>query len=48
MNLNHIIKVLKLDQPIYQQTAVYGHFGRDDLNLPWEATNQVKNLLKNI
>jgi S-adenosylmethionine synthetase len=33
MDLATIIKVLKLDQPIYQKTAVFGHFGRDDLNL---------------
>ena len=31
-----IIKMLDLRRPIYKQTAAYGHFGRDDLNLPWE------------
>jgi S-adenosylmethionine synthetase len=33
MDLATIIKELKLDQPIYQKTAVFGHFGRDDLDL---------------
>jgi len=37
-----IIKQLGLKAPIYKQTAAYGHFGRDDLNLPWEQLNQVK------
>ena len=32
-----IIKMLDLRRPIYKQTAAYGHFGRNDLNLPWEA-----------
>ena len=31
-----IINTLDLKRPIYQQTAAYGHFGRDELNLPWE------------
>ena len=31
-----IIKMLDLRRPVYKQTAAYGHFGRDDLNLPWE------------
>ncbi len=35
-----IIKMLDLRRPIYKQTAAYGHFGRDDLNLPWEATDK--------
>lgn len=48
MDLATIIKELKLDTPIYQQTATCGHFGRSDLNLPWEKTNKVKNLLKNL
>ncbi|MDR2369496.1 MAG: methionine adenosyltransferase [Mycoplasmataceae bacterium] len=48
MEVAAIIKVLELDRPIYQQTAVFGHFGRDDLDLSWEKTNQVKSLLKNI
>ena len=39
-----IIKELDLLQPIYRQTASYGHFGRDDLDLPWEKTNKVEEL----
>lgn len=35
-----IISFLKLQQPIYYPTAVYGHFGRDDIQLPWEAITQ--------
>jgi len=41
-----IIRDLDLRRPIYQQTAVYGHFGRDDLNLPWERTNKAEILRK--
>lgn len=41
-----IIKNLNLRRPIYKQTAVYGHFGRRDLNLPWEKTNKIKELKK--
>lgn len=36
-----IIKMLDLRRPIYRQTASYGHFGRDDLSLPWEALDKV-------
>ncbi|MFH2136037.1 MAG: methionine adenosyltransferase [Patescibacteria group bacterium] len=36
-----IIKTLNLRRPIYKQTAAYGHFGRPDLNLPWEKTDRV-------
>ncbi len=39
-----IIRDLDLRQPIYQQTAAYGHFGRDDLDLPWERTNRAEAL----
>lgn len=39
-----IIKELDLKQPIYQQTASYGHFGRTDLDLPWERTDKVAQL----
>ncbi len=39
-----IIKMLDLRRPIYRQTAAYGHFGRNDLNLPWEALNKVEEL----
>lgn len=36
-----IIKALNLRRPLYRQTAAYGHFGRNDLHLPWEQTNRV-------
>ena len=36
-----IIQMLNLRRPIYQQTAAYGHFGRTDLDLPWEALDKV-------
>jgi S-adenosylmethionine synthetase len=35
-----IIETLRLRRPIYKQTAAYGHFGRDDLDLPWEKTDK--------
>lgn len=35
-----IIKMLDLRRPIYKQTAAYGHFGREDVALPWEATDK--------
>jgi S-adenosylmethionine synthetase len=41
-----IIKMLNLRQPIYKQTAAYGHFGRDDLDLPWEKTDKAETLKK--
>ncbi|MCR4604523.1 MAG: methionine adenosyltransferase [Eubacterium sp.] len=41
-----IIKMLDLRRPIYKQTAAYGHFGRDDLDLPWERTDKVEALRK--
>ena len=41
-----IIKMLDLRRPIYKQTAAYGHFGRDDISLPWEATDKVDLLKK--
>ena len=41
-----IIKMLDLRRPIYKQTAAYGHFGRNDLNLPWEATDKAEELKK--
>lgn len=37
-----IIRDLVLRRPIYRQTAVYGHFGRDDLDLPWERTDRTE------
>jgi S-adenosylmethionine synthetase len=41
-----IIKMLDLRRPIYKQTAAYGHFGRLDLNLPWEKLDKVETLKK--
>lgn len=41
-----IIKMLDLRRPIYKQTAAYGHFGRDDLFLPWEALDKAEALKK--
>ncbi len=41
-----IIKMLDLRRPIYKQTAAYGHFGRNDLDLPWERLDKVENLKK--
>lgn len=40
-----IIKMLDLNRPIYKQTAAYGHFGRTDIDLPWEHTDKVSELL---
>ncbi|MGN1166171.1 MAG: methionine adenosyltransferase domain-containing protein, partial [Lachnospiraceae bacterium] len=39
-----IIKMLDLRRPIYKQTASYGHFGRNDLELPWEKLDKVEQL----
>ena len=39
-----IVKQLDLLRPIYKQTAAYGHFGRDDLSLPWEKTDKAEEL----
>ena len=39
-----IIKMLDLRRPIYKQTAAYGHFGRNDLDLPWERLDKVETL----
>ncbi len=39
-----IIKMLDLRRPIYRQTAAYGHFGRNDLDLPWEKLDKVEEL----
>lgn len=41
-----IIKNMELRRPIYKQTAAYGHFGRDDLDLPWEKTDLADELRK--
>ncbi len=43
-----IIRDLDLRRPIYRQTAAYGHFGRTDLDLPWEQTNRVDALKANL
>ena len=39
-----IINCLDLKRPIYKQTAAYGHFGRNDIDLPWEKTNKIAEL----
>ena len=39
-----IIEALDLRRPIYRQTAAYGHFGREDLDLPWERTDKAADL----
>jgi len=41
-----IMRTLDLRRPIYRQTAAYGHFGREDLDLPWERTNKARILRK--
>jgi len=41
-----IIKMLDLRRPIYKQTAAYGHFGRNDLDFPWEKLDKVETLKK--
>ena len=41
-----IIRDLDLLRPIYRQTASYGHFGRNDLDLPWERTDRAEDLKK--
>ena len=41
-----IIRDMDLRRPIYHQTACYGHFGREDLNLPWEKTDKADLLRK--
>ncbi len=43
-----IISTLNLRRPIYQQTAAYGHFGRLDLDLPWEQTDAVERILSKV
>jgi S-adenosylmethionine synthetase len=43
-----IIRNLQLRRPIYRQVAAYGHFGRNDLDLPWEKTDKVEELKKEI
>ncbi|MCD7981417.1 MAG: methionine adenosyltransferase [Clostridiales bacterium] len=41
-----IIDILELRRPIYKQTAAYGHFGRTDIDLPWERTDRVEEIRK--
>ena len=41
-----IIKMLDLRRPIYKQTASYGHFGRNDIDVPWEKTDRAESLKK--
>ena len=41
-----VIKMLNLRRPIYKQTAAYGHFGRNDLDLPWEKLDKAEDLKK--
>ena len=43
-----IIESLDLKKPIYYQTSFYGHFGREDINLPWEKLNKVEDIKKSI
>jgi S-adenosylmethionine synthetase len=43
-----IIKMLDLKRPIYKQTAAYGHFGRTDIDLPWEHTDKIDQLKKEL
>ncbi|MEI5994543.1 S-adenosylmethionine synthase [Enterococcus sp. 4G2_DIV0659] len=43
-----IIKMLDLRRPIYKQTAAYGHFGRTDIELPWEQTDKVDAIKKSL
>lgn len=43
-----IIKMLDLRRPIYRQTAAYGHFGRTDLNVPWESVDKAKLLAEQV
>ena len=40
-----IIKTLDLRRPIYRKTAAYGHFGRTDIDLPWERTDKIEELI---
>ena len=41
-----IIRMLDLRRPIYKQTAAYGHFGRTDVEFPWEKLDKVEDLKK--
>jgi S-adenosylmethionine synthetase len=41
-----IIETMQLKRPIFQQTAAYGHFGRDDIDVPWERTDKAQSLAR--
>ena len=41
-----IIESMALKRPIFQQTAAYGHFGRDDIDVPWERTDKADALAR--
>jgi S-adenosylmethionine synthetase len=43
-----IIKELNLRRPLFRQTAVYGHFGRTDIDAPWESTSRAKELAEEL
>jgi len=43
-----IIKELNLRRPLFRQTAVYGHFGRTDIDAPWESTERAKELTEEV
>ena len=43
-----IIKELNLRRPLFRQTAVYGHFGRTDIDTPWESTARAKELAEEL
>ncbi len=43
-----IIKELNLRRPLFRQTAVYGHFGRTDIDVPWESTTRAKELAEEV
>jgi S-adenosylmethionine synthetase len=43
---DEVIKNLNLRRPIYKPVAAYGHFGRNDLKLPWEKTDKVREIKK--
>ena len=45
-DVDQIIRDLDLRRPIYRQTAAYGHFGRTDIDLPWERTDKAETLRK--
>jgi len=46
LRLGAIIRDLDLRRPIYRQTAAYGHFGRTDVELPWEQLTRVEEIKK--